>query len=165
MTLTGQLGDVMKESVQAAFSYIRSHAKLCGVKANDMLKTDFHMHFPEGAVKKDGPSAGVAAFLSIVSQYSKRPLPSDLAMTGEISLRGDILPVGGIKEKLLAAHRHGIKNVLIPKDNMKDLEEIPAYVRKEMGVFPVEKLPEVLRLVYPPKKSVSKKAQKVSRKR
>jgi len=143
-SLTGQLGDVMKESVQTAFSYIRSHTKECGVVLNKLKNKDIHVHFPEGAVKKDGPSAGVAAFLGLVSQFSGKPLQSDLAMTGEISLRGDVLPVGGIREKVLAAHRFGIKNVLIPRENQRDLDDIPKNVLDEIHVQPISTLKDAL---------------------
>jgi ATP-dependent Lon protease len=146
--LTGQLGDVMKESVQTAFAYIRSNARQCGIDAKSVGKKDLHVHFPEGAVKKDGPSAGVATFLGIVSQFTGKAIASDLAMTGEISLRGDVLPVGGIKEKLLAAYRYGIKQVLIPQENEHDLEEIPEEVLKEMKVVPVSTLDEVLSIAF-----------------
>lgn len=146
-TLTGQLGDVMKESVQTAFSFIRAHPGACGVNIKGVAKKDMHIHFPEGAVKKDGPSAGVAALLSMVSLLSKKALPADIAMTGEISLRGDVLPVGGIKEKVLAAHRFGIKHVLIPFENQKDLEDIPKEVGNELKITCVETLNEVFRIV------------------
>ncbi|KAB8040949.1 endopeptidase La [Silvanigrella paludirubra] len=155
--LTGQLGDVMKESVQTAFAYIRSNARQCGIQSKDVIKKDLHVHFPEGAVKKDGPSAGVATFLGIVSQFTGKPIASDLAMTGEISLRGDVLPVGGIKEKLLAAHRYGIKQVLIPSENEHDLEEIPEEVLKEMKVVPVSNLDEVLSIAFKKNKKVQLK--------
>ncbi|APJ03601.1 endopeptidase La [Silvanigrella aquatica] len=155
--LTGQLGDVMKESVQTAFAYIRSHAESCGVNAKSVGKKDLHVHFPEGAVKKDGPSAGVATFLGIVSQFTGKPIASDLAMTGEISLRGDVLPVGGIKEKLLAAHRYGIKQVLIPHENEHDLDEIPQEVLKEMRVVPVSNLNEVLKIAFGKSKKSAEK--------
>lgn len=151
-TLTGQLGDVMKESVQTALAYIRSCAQKCQVKLKDINKKDLHMHFPEGAVKKDGPSAGVAAFLALVSQFSARPLASDLAMTGEISLRGEVLAVGGVKEKLLAAHRHGIKRVLIPQDNVRDLEDIPADVLKNLEVIPIGHLDQALKMAFSKKR-------------
>ncbi len=143
-SLTGQLGDVMKESVQTAYSYIRSHTQECGVVAAQFKKKDIHIHFPEGAVKKDGPSAGVAAFLGMVSQFSGKALQSDLAMTGEISLRGDVLAVGGIKEKVIAAHRFGIKNVLIPEDNKRDLDDIPSEILKELNIMPISTLKEAL---------------------
>ena len=146
--LTGQLGDVMKESVQTAFAFIKSNAKLFGVDAKSVAKTDLHIHFPEGAVKKDGPSAGVAAFCALVSQFTGKLLSSDLAMTGEISLRGEVLPVGGVKEKLLAAHRYGIKNVLIPEQNKRDLEDIPKEVLNEMKVIFVSDLTQVFKIVF-----------------
>jgi ATP-dependent Lon protease len=155
--LTGQLGEVMKESVQTAFAYIRSHARTCGVENKSVVKKDLHVHFPEGAVKKDGPSAGIATFLGIVSQLTGKPLASDLAMTGEISLRGEILPVGGIKEKLLAAHRYGIKQVLIPQHNTHELEEIPKEVLKKLKVVPVSHLNEALDIAFQKtKKTVSR---------
>lgn len=162
--LTGQLGEVMKESVQTAYAYIRSNARQCGIDAKNVVKKDLHVHFPEGAVKKDGPSAGVATFLGMVSQFTGKALASDLAMTGEISLRGDVLPVGGIKEKLLAAHRYGIKQVLIPQENEHDLEEIPAEVLKEMKVVPVATLDEVLSIAFHKNKKAQYKqtSQKVS---
>lgn len=146
-TLTGQLGDVMKESVQTAFSFIRAHPRECGVNIKSVGKKDIHIHFPEGAVKKDGPSAGVAALLSMVSLLSQKALPADIAMTGEISLRGDVLPVGGIKEKVLAAHRFGIKHVLIPSENQKDLEDIPQEISKELKITCVETLKEVFKII------------------
>lgn len=155
--LTGQLGDVMKESVQLALAYIRSNSKKCGVDLKNINEQDLHVHFPEGAVKKDGPSAGVAAFLGMVSQFSQNPIRSDLAMTGEISLRGDVLAVGGIKEKLLAAHRYGIKNVMIPKENTRDLEEIPKEVLDDMKVIPVSHLNDVLKIAFLKKDAAVKK--------
>jgi ATP-dependent Lon protease len=162
--LTGQLGDVMKESVQTALAYIRSNSKKCGVDLKKISKRDLHVHFPEGAVKKDGPSAGVAAFLGMVSQFSGRSVASDLAMTGEISLRGDVLAVGGIKEKLLAAHRYGIKQVMIPEENTRDLEEIPKEVLSQMKVLPVSHLSEVLKIAFSDKKKKSKSRATVKRK-
>src|SRR5690606_12069680 len=122
---TGKLGDVMQESIQAAASYVRSRCLDFGVKPTLFEKRDFHVHVPEGATPKDGPSAGVAMCTSIVSNLTKIPVRRDVAMTGEITLRGRILPIGGLKEKLLAALRGGIKTVLIPKENEKDLDEIP----------------------------------------
>ena len=160
VSLTGQLGDVMKESVQTAFSYIKSNAKLYGISAKEMNKTDLHIHFPEGAVKKDGPSAGIAAFCAIVSQFTGKLLSTDVAMTGEISLRGDVLPVGGVKEKLLAAHRYGIKNVLIPEENKRDLEDISKDVLSEMKVHFVSNLAQVSKFIFPDKK-VSQKELKI----
>ena len=146
--LTGQLGDVMKESVQTAFAYIKANAKLFGVNAQSISKTDLHIHFPEGAVKKDGPSAGIAAFCAIVSQFTGKLLSSEIAMTGEISLRGEVLPVGGVKEKLLAAHRYGIKKALIPEQNKRDLEDIPKEVLNAMQIVFVSDLAQVFKLVF-----------------
>lgn len=160
--LTGQLGDVMKESVQTAFAFIRSNPKMCGISTKNLTKQDLHVHFPEGAVKKDGPSAGVATFLAMVSLFTGKSVASDLAMTGEISLRGEVLPVGGIKEKVLAAHRYGIKKVLIPIDNQHDLEEIPSNVLKELDVRTIATLAEVLDIALQAKsqQSTNKKAKK-----
>jgi ATP-dependent Lon protease len=134
------------------------------VDLKKISKRDLHVHFPEGAVKKDGPSAGVAAFLGMVSQFSGRSVASDLAMTGEISLRGDVLAVGGIKEKLLAAHRYGIKQVMIPEENTRDLEEIPKEVLSQMKVLPVSHLSEVLKIAFSDKKKKSKSRATVKRK-
>ena len=120
MTITGKLGDVMQESVQAAKSYVRANAVQFGVRPPTFDKKDIHIHVPEGATPKDGPSAGVAMVTSIVSVLTQIPVRKDIAMTGEVTLRGRVLPIGGLKEKLLAAHRGGIKTVLIPKDNEKD---------------------------------------------
>jgi ATP-dependent Lon protease len=153
LSLTGQLGDIMKESVQTALAYIRANRKICGIESDILAEADLHVHFPAGAVKKDGPSAGVAVFLAMVGQFSKRKLNSDLAMTGEISLRGDILPVGGIKEKLLAAHRYGIKRVLIPQENAKDLEELSKEVLSEMKVIAVSHMKEALEIAFGTEKS------------
>ena len=144
-TLTGHLGDVMKESVLAALSYIRSHYKELGIDAKRFAKQDVHVHVPEGATPKDGPSAGVAMCTTLVSAFTGIPVRKDIAMTGEITLRGRILPIGGLKEKLLAAKRSGIKTVLIPKENKKDLSEIPATVKKELHIICVEHVNDVLK--------------------
>ncbi|MFM2045280.1 MAG: ATP-dependent protease La [Pseudomonadota bacterium] len=141
---TGKLGDVMKESVQAAESYVRSRAPLFGIKPTLFEKKDIHVHVPEGATPKDGPSAGVAMITSIVSVLTGIPVRKDVAMTGEITLRGRVLPIGGLKEKLLAALRGGIRTVLIPKDNEKDLADIPDNVKKGMEIVPVATVDEVL---------------------
>ena len=142
---TGKLGDVMQESVQAARSFLRSRLLRYGIKPTDFNKRDIHVHVPEGATPKDGPSAGVAMCTSIVSALSGIPIRADVAMTGEITLRGRVLPIGGLKEKLLAALRGGIKTVLIPKDNEKDLADIPENVKKELEIIPVETVDEVLK--------------------
>ena len=143
---TGQLGDVMKESVSAAWSVVRSRAESVGLAPDFYEKKDIHVHVPEGATPKDGPSAGIAMTLAMVSAFTKIPVRADVAMTGEITLRGEILPIGGLKEKLLAALRGGIKHVLIPKDNVKDLEEIPENVKTGLTIHPVKWIDEVLAL-------------------
>jgi ATP-dependent Lon protease len=144
MTITGKLGDVMQESVQAAASYVRSRAIAFGIKPTLFEKRDIHVHVPEGATPKDGPSAGVAMITSIVSVLTGIAVRRDVAMTGEITLRGRVLPIGGLKEKLLAAHRGGIKTVLIPQDNEKDLAEIPDNVKRGLQIVPVSTVEQVL---------------------
>ena len=143
---TGQLGDVMKESVSAAWSVVRSRAESVGLAPDFYEKKDIHVHVPEGATPKDGPSAGIAMTLAMVSAFTKIPVRADVAMTGEITLRGEVLPIGGLKEKLLAALRGGIKHILIPKDNVKDLEEIPENVKTGLTIHPVKWIDEVLAL-------------------
>jgi ATP-dependent Lon protease len=144
LTLTGQLGDVMKESAQAAMSYVRSRAAELGLEEKFYRKNDFHIHIPEGAVPKDGPSAGIALTTAIVSALVKKPVRRDLAMTGEITLRGRVLPIGGLKEKIMAAHRGEIKSVIIPKENERDLPEIPNRILKAIEIIPVENIDEAL---------------------
>ena len=136
MTITGKLGDVMQELVQAAKSYVRSRALMLGIKPELFEKVDIHIHVPEGATPKDGPSAGVGMATSIVSVLTKIPVKASVAMTGEVTLRGRVLPIGGLKEKLLAALRGGLKTVVIPKDNEKDLAEIPDNVKTRPGDHP-----------------------------
>lgn len=145
ITLTGQLGDVMKESVEAAHSFVRSKAEKFGINLEIFGKSDIHVHVPEGATPKDGPSAGIAMMTSLVSAYTDIPVKKDVAMTGEITLRGRVLPIGGLKEKLLAALRAGIKTVLIPAENEKDLEEIPDNVKQGLKLIPVSEAEEVLK--------------------
>jgi ATP-dependent Lon protease len=144
LILTGQLGDVMQESAQAALSYTRSHATDLGVKKGKFDKLDIHIHVPEGAIPKDGPSAGITIATALVSALSSRPVHREVGMTGEITLRGRILGIGGLKEKVLAAHRAGLKKVLLPKKNEKDLQEIPRKVRKDLEFIFVERMDEVL---------------------
>lgn len=148
MTMTGKLGDVMQESVQAALSYIRARAEQFGLAKNFYEKIDIHVHVPEGAIPKDGPSAGIAMATSIASALMKKKVRADLAMTGEITLRGRVLPIGGLKEKLLAAHRGNIKMVIIPKDNEKDLAEVPKNVQKALKIIFVEHIDEVLKIAF-----------------
>ncbi|MDP5253832.1 MULTISPECIES: endopeptidase La [unclassified Vibrio] len=144
LTQTGSLGDVMRESIQAAMTVVRSRADKLGINHDFYEKRDIHVHAPEGATPKDGPSAGIAVCTALVSSLTGNPVRSDVAMTGEITLRGDVLPIGGVKEKLLAAHRGGVKTVLIPKDNERDLEEIPKNVIADLKVIPVKSIDEVL---------------------
>jgi len=146
LTLTGQLGDVMKESAHAALSYIRSRAKQIGIKDGVFSNNDIHIHVPAGAIPKDGPSAGITMATAIASAFTGRPVYKSIAMTGEVTLRGRVLPVGGLKEKTLAAKRMGIKKIIIPKRNRKDLEEIPKYIKKGIEFIPVETMDEVLSL-------------------
>lgn len=145
LTLTGKLGDVMKESAQAAFSYSRSKAKELNIAPDFHEKYDIHIHIPEGAIPKDGPSAGISMCTALISALTQIPVSREVAMTGEITLRGRVLPIGGLKEKTLAAHRAGIRKVVIPKDNEKDIQDIPESVREELAFYPVSHMNEVLR--------------------
>jgi ATP-dependent Lon protease len=149
--LTGKLGDVMQESAQAALTIVRSKSDALGIDKNFYKDTDIHIHVPEGAIPKDGPSAGIAMVTSIASAFTKRFVRGDLAMTGEITLRGRVLPIGGLKEKLLAAHRAGIKMVIVPKENEKDLVDIPSNVLKDLNVKLVERIDEVLDAAFVPR--------------
>ena len=146
LTLTGQLGDVMKESAQAALTYIRSHASEWGIDADFFDEHDIHIHLPAGAIPKDGPSAGVTLTTVLASLLSGRPVRNDLAMTGEVTLRGKVLPVGGIKEKILAAQRAGITTVVLPKRNEKDLEDVPQTIKDRLCFFLVDRVDQVLKL-------------------
>jgi ATP-dependent Lon protease len=141
---TGTLGDVMKESIEAARTVVRSRAKRLGIKSEAFGKSDIHIHVPEGATPKDGPSAGIAMTTALVSVLTGIPVRADVAMTGEITLRGEVLPIGGLKEKLLAAHRGGIKTVLIPEQNVKDLADIPDNVKNKLEIVPVRWVDKVL---------------------
>ena len=143
---TGQLGDVMKESIQAAMTVVRSRAEDLGLDADFHHKLDMHVHVPEGATPKDGPSAGVGMCTALVSALTKIPVRATVAMTGEITLRGSVLPIGGLKEKLLAAHRGGIETVIIPSENEKDLADIPKNILRKLDIHPVTNIDEVLEI-------------------
>ncbi|HSB55195.1 MAG TPA: S16 family serine protease, partial [Gemmatimonadales bacterium] len=144
--LTGQLGDVMKESARAALSWVRAEAERLGIDPRFFDQNDLHMHVPAGAIPKDGPSAGVTMATALISAMSGRPARHDMAMTGEITLRGRVLPIGGLKEKILGAVRAGITSMVIPKENEPDLEDLPDVVRGRIQVHPVQELGEVLAL-------------------
>ena len=144
LTLTGQLGDVMQESARAARSYLWSHAESMGLDISRFKRNGVHIHVPSGAIPKDGPSAGITMATALASSYVGKPVRSDTAMTGEISLSGLVLPVGGIKEKVLAAHRAGIKRIILPKANEKDLKDVPQEVREDLTFILVERIEEVL---------------------
>jgi ATP-dependent Lon protease len=146
LLLTGQLGDVMKESAQAAVSYVRSRADVLGIDPKFSIESDVHIHVPSGGIPKDGPSAGITMAAALASCLTKRPVKREVAMTGEITLRGRVLPIGGVKEKVLAAHRAGIKEVILPEENEKDLELVAKEVKEELKFFFVEHMDEVLRL-------------------
>jgi ATP-dependent Lon protease len=146
LTLTGKLGDVMQESAQAAMSYVRSKAEEFGIAKDFNRRNDVHIHVPEGAIPKDGPSAGITIATALVSTLARVPTRRDVAMTGEITLRGKVLPIGGVKEKLLAAHRAGVKNIVLPRDNEKDLADIPKNVMDAVNVYLVSTMDEVLKL-------------------
>jgi len=145
-TFTGKLGDVMTESIQAAVTVVRSRAESLGIEKEFFTEHDFHVHVPEGATPKDGPSAGIGMCTALISAATNIAVKADVAMTGEITLRGEVLPIGGLKEKLLAAHRGGIKTVVIPHQNEKDLVDISQEVRDELTIFPVKWIDEVLEI-------------------
>jgi ATP-dependent Lon protease len=146
LTHTGQLGEVMQESIQAAMTVVRSRSSMLGLEVDFYQKSDVHIHVPEGATPKDGPSAGVGMCTALISALTKIPVRSDVAMTGEITLRGEVLPIGGLKEKLLAAHRGGITTVLIPDDNTKDLTEIADNIKEQLDIRSVKWIDEVLQV-------------------
>jgi ATP-dependent Lon protease len=147
MTVTGQLGSVMRESVDAAYSYVRSRADILGIPESEFKDSDLHIHFPAGAIPKDGPSAGAAVTLAIASVLSRRPVRRDTALTGEVTLRGKVLEIGGVKEKVLAAYRAGLRHVIMPATNEKDLRDIPDEVRAKMGFTFVSTMDEVIHLM------------------
>jgi ATP-dependent Lon protease len=162
LTHTGQLGEVMTESIQAAMTVVRSRAKAWGIEEGFHQKLDVHVHVPEGATPKDGPSAGVGMCTALVSALTDIPVRADVAMTGEITLRGEVLPIGGLKEKLLAAHRGGLEKVLIPQENEKDLVEIPKNIKDKLTIVPVKWIDEVMQhaLVHMPVPEPSTDEQK-----
>ena len=162
LTLTGQLGDVMKESAQAALAYVRSKAKGLGIEEDFFEKNDIHIHVPAGAIPKDGPSAGITMFVALTSLLTNKPVRSDVAMTGEITLRGLVLPVGGIKEKVLAGMRAGIKTIVLPKKNEKDLEEIPERIRNEMNFKFIQRMDEAIELTLKHAEPLSPERESVS---
>ena len=145
LIMTGQLGDVMKESAEIALDYVKAHAHELGIDPKSFDTNDIHIHVPEGAVPKDGPSAGVTMTTALVSALSERPVRSSLAMTGEVTLRGNVLPIGGLREKSLAAHRVGITKILIPKKNLRDLDDVPQTVKDSIEFVPVENVAQVLK--------------------
>jgi ATP-dependent Lon protease len=152
LILTGQLGDVMKESARAAFTYATNNAARLGIPKDRLGAIEAHIHVPAGAIPKDGPSAGIAIATALVSEMSDRPVRRDVAMTGEITLRGRVLPIGGLKEKVLGAHRAGIKVIVLPKENEADIQDIPDEVRSLLSFHPVETLEEVLKIALVPEK-------------
>jgi ATP-dependent Lon protease len=146
LIITGMLGDVMRESVNAAYSYVRSRGSQLRISEEDFRESDIHVHFPVGAIPKDGPSAGIAVTLAIASTLSNRPVRHDIAMTGEVTLRGKVLEIGGVKEKVLAAHRAGINDVILPLGNERDLRDVPSDVREAISFHFVGRMDEVIDL-------------------
>ena len=164
LTLTGQLGDVMKESATAGLTYVRSHAEDFGIDPDFNETSDIHVHVPAGAIPKDGPSAGVSMVTSLVSLLTNKPVKAKVAMTGEITLRGNVLPIGGVKEKVTAAHRSGITEVILPDLNRKDLEDVPEHVSKDLTFHFVKEIRDVLKVAIPGVLNGSKKSAGTNRK-
>jgi ATP-dependent Lon protease len=160
LTLTGQLGDVMKESAQAALSYLRSHAASLDLNIDFSKGKEIHIHLPEGAIPKDGPSAGITMAMAMYSAVTGKAARSDVAMTGEITLRGEVLAIGGLNEKLLAAQRSGITKVLLPEENVKDLIEIPDRVKEGLKLIPVKKIEDAIPHIFPTRRKGSKKQRR-----
>ena len=146
IVLTGKLGDVMKESAQAALSYVKANAIKFGISESLFLENDIHIHVPEGAVPKDGPSAGVTMATAIVSAFSQKKVDNKIGMTGEITLRGRVLPIGGLREKAIAAHRSGLTEIIIPEENLRDVTDIPESVRKELKIVACNNVEDVVNL-------------------
>ena len=163
--LTGKLGDVMKESAMAAFTYLRAHAQELGLDPDVFKDNDLHIHVPEGATPKDGPSAGITLATAALSAFGGQAVRGDIAMTGEITLRGNVLPIGGLKEKALAARRVGIREIIIPAGNEKDLDELPKTIRKELTFYPVKTVSEVFELALTERKTTSARKKRTSPKR
>ena len=160
LTLTGQLGDVMKESATAAMTYVRSHTDILGLDEDFNKTTDIHVHVPAGAIPKDGPSAGVSMFTAIVSLLMVKSVEDKVAMTGEITLRGNVLPIGGVKEKVTAAHRSGIKTIILPDHNRKDLEDIPEHIKKDLDFHFAKEMMDVIDVALPGLNGRKKKTKK-----
>jgi ATP-dependent Lon protease len=151
LQITGQIGEVMQESAQAALSYLKSRAKELDLETDIFERLDVHIHIPEGAIPKDGPSAGITIATALISAFTERRVNKDVGMTGEITLRGRVLPVGGVREKILAAHRAGLKKVLLPDRNLKDLVDVPKKVRDDLEIIPVRHMDQVLEVaLHPP---------------
>ena len=148
LILTGSLGDVMKESCHIAFGYVKSNYKKFGIESHLLSKKDIHIHVPEGAVPKDGPSAGVAITTALISALTHRKVPSDIAMTGEITLRGKVLPIGGLKEKSIGAHRNHIKTLILPYENKRDIDEVPNEIRNELQFYPVTNYMDIYQYLF-----------------
>ncbi|MFM9139092.1 MAG: S16 family serine protease, partial [Solirubrobacterales bacterium] len=158
LTLTGQLGDVMKESARIALTYVRAHSDELGIDPSAFEETEFHVHVPAGAIPKDGPSAGIAMTTALASLLSGRPVKHTVGMTGEVTLQGRVLPIGGLKQKVLAAHAAGLTDVILPERNRGDLDDVPEDVREEMSFHPVMTIDEVLELALEPAVTASAKA-------